>query len=104
MSRLICSIICFTGVYNISDALSQVITDIDSLTSAADNLTSALDTLATNINSTVSTCSASGVACQAACDSIDTSVLTSASADFSSVSYKDSRTIVGREHSSEIFS
>ena len=81
-----------------------MITDIDSLTSAADNLTSALDTLATNINSTISTCSASGVACQAACDSIDTSVLTSASADFSSVSYIDSRTIEGKEHSSEIFS
>ena len=75
------------GVYNISDALSRVISDKNDLITAANNLTTALNNLAADINNTKTTCSSSSLACQTACDTLDVSQLSSASTDFSSVSY-----------------
>ena len=73
------------AVNNISDALAQVISDKDDLVTAADDLTTALNDLGTDIDATISTCASSGAACQTACDTFDTTPLTSASVDFSSV-------------------
>ncbi|KAL4231264.1 Prominin 1 b [Mactra antiquata] len=72
-------------VSNLSDTLDQVMTDKDALISASDDLTTAMSDLSSDIDTTKSTCSSSGVACQTACDNIDTSALSSGSADFSSI-------------------
>ncbi|XP_053406462.1 prominin-1-A-like [Mercenaria mercenaria] len=74
-----------TTICNISDTLAQVISDQNTLISAADNLTTAMNDLGTDIDTTKSTCSSSGVACQTACDNMDTTALKSGSADFSSL-------------------
>ena len=75
-----------SAVYNISDALAEVIADKDALITAADDLTTAMNDLGTDIDTTKSTCSASSAGCQTACDTFDTIALKSGSADFSSVS------------------
>lgn len=75
----------FAAVCNISDVLEQVISDQNTLISASDNLTTAMNDLGTDIDATKSTCSSSSVACQTACDTMDTTVLKSGGADFSSV-------------------
>ncbi|KAH3789844.1 hypothetical protein DPMN_168033 [Dreissena polymorpha] len=74
-----------TAVHNISDALATVTTDKDALVSAANALSTAFNDLVDNIDSTKSTCSASGVACDTACQAFDTDIMAKASADFSAV-------------------
>ncbi|XP_060575132.1 prominin-1-A-like [Ruditapes philippinarum] len=72
-------------INNISDALDQVISDQNTFISATNNLTTAMNDLGTAIDTTKTTCSSSGVACQTACDNMDTTALKSGAADFSSL-------------------